>query len=471
MGTVDVERYTGPCLITTAVRPKPKSRPSANDSTPNDTSLDKQHGPAATTHHHQHQHPLPINDPRNWAGAPLLSMSATIRKSKPGAMNKNWHPPPVYLPVAPMMHPAAPMDAFASHTSHLQGAPLIRVPRHQTMPFHKKNLSLSSAHVPSVASRRHHHLHQQQQQQHHYVSPSLTPIVVCTPPSSLVHSIPSGPEMTSGGGNGGGEIGDGGSSSSGCPSSSDTCSVTSDEGLASGGSESSLPRIIKPRRRRKKISQDSHRTSKNGIVVEPTSCEKSSSSSSSSSSSAFSELDDLLCNQGDPLAELFRHSLSHSGSAGGSSGATETQPSCPTPPLWPTKSAGDDDNIWSSGCWHSPSPVWSPAGGSSDGQSPTSSNASHWPDQRVIRRPVRLFKPSSSAADMEPPTKTTYPALPEHFGSAMDSPLQHESSQYLNISSQLIASPFNGHRDIEIRFFSSAAQNGDTTDHNSPSLP
>jgi hypothetical protein len=37
---------------------------------------------------------------------------------------------------------------------------------------------------------------------------------------------------------------------------------------------------------------------------------------------------------------------------------------------------------------------------------------------------------------------------------------------YLQVSSQLIASPFNGHRDIEIRFFSSTAQatsNNNTT--------
>lgn len=38
-------------------------------------------------------------------------------------------------------------------------------------------------------------------------------------------------------------------------------------------------------------------------------------------------------------------------------------------------------------------------------------------------------------------------------------PLGH----YLQVSSQLIASPFNGHRDIEIRFFSSTGQANTTT--------
>lgn len=43
-----------------------------------------------------------------------------------------------------------------------------------------------------------------------------------------------------------------------------------------------------------------------------------------------------------------------------------------------------------------------------------------------------------------------------------------ESGHYLQVSSQLIASPFNGHRDIEIRFFSSTAQANETPEHNCP---
>lgn len=369
-----------------------------------------------------------MNDPRNWAGAPLLSMAASIRKTKSGGMNKSWHPPPVYLP-APMhpvpMHPATSMEGYAPHTSHLQGAPLIRVPRQQPMSFHKKNLSV--VHGPSVVSRR-----------PPYLNSSMTPTSLAPTPSPL--PIPSAPEMTSV------ENGDGGSSS-GCPS-SDTCSVTSDEGLASGGSESSLPRIIKPRRRRKKGGQESQR------IKGPTVSE---------SSSTLSELDDLLSNQGDSLAELFRHSLANPSSTATSttdSSTADNAPSCMTPPLWPGQSSGEDD-IWSSGCWHSLSPVWSTSGSSG----PSPSSASYWPDQRVIRRPDRAIQSSSSSSSTSSVTNILESAyIPEQVN---DSQLHHESGHYLQVSSQLIASPFNGHRDIEIRFFSSTAQANETApEHN-----
>lgn len=446
MGTVDVERYTGPCLITTAVRPKPKPRPGVNvDSSNINESVDPTKH-VSSGHHHHHHHQLPVNDPRNWAGAPLLSMAASIRKTKSGAsgagasggLNKSWHPPPVYLP-APMMHPATSMEGYAPHTSHLQGAPLIRVPRHQSMStFHKKNVSV---HGPSssVASRRPPYLN----------ASSMTPTCLAPTPSPL--PIPSVTEMTSV------ENVDGGSSS-GCPS-SDTCSVTSDEGLASAGSESSLPRIIKPRRRRKK-NQESLRTK--GLTT-------------SESSSALSELDDLLSNQGDPLAELFRHSLinpSTSSCSMSSAGLTTDKLTAETS-LWPERSSGEDD-IWSSNCWHSLSPVWSPSG-SSGGPSPSSS-ASYWPDQRVIRRPDRTFQSYSTSSSVSSTSTATAQLESTYFPEQVnDSQLHHavQSGQhYLQVSSQLIASPFNGHRDIEIRFFSSAAQavTNETPEHNNPAV-
>ena len=426
MGTVDVERYTGPCLITTAVRPKPKPRPGVSAESMPDCDKHVSSG----LHHQQQQqhHQLPMNDPRNWAGAPLLSMAATIRKTKTGGMNKSWHPPPVYLP-APMMHPATSMDGYAAHTSHLQGAPLIRVPRQQQplSSFHKKNLSV---HGPAVVSRRGPPC---------YLAPTTS-----MPPTPSPLPLPSAPEMTSA------ETGDA-SSSSGCPS-SDTCSVTSDEGLASGGSESSLPRIIKPRKRRKK-GQESQRTK--GLT-------------GSESSSALSELDDLLSNQGDSLAELFRHTLSTNPPSTTSSSSTADSsaetPNCLTPPLWPGQSAGEED-IWSSGCWHSMSPVWSPSG--SSGPSPSSSSSSCWPDQRVIRRPDRVYqRPYVNVMTEPPPPFLAEPMMPN------DSQLLHhgESGHFLQVSSQLIASPFNGHRDIEIRFFSSTAQASETPEHNSPPI-
>lgn len=423
MGTVDVERYTGPCLITTAVRPKPKPRPGVNSNLDSVTVTDSdKHVSSGHLHHQQQQ--LPMNDPRNWAGAPLLSMAASIRKTKSGGMNKSWHPPPVYLPA-----PMHPMECYTPHTSHLQGAPLIRVPRQQPMSFHKKNLSVPVVHGPSVVSRRPPYLNSSM------TPTSLAPTHPIATPSPL--AIPSVAEMTSL------ENGDGGSSS-GCPS-SDTCSVTSDEGLASGGSESSLPRIIKPRKRRKKGGQESQR------IKGPTVSE---------SSSTLSELDDLLSNQGDSLAELFRHSLANPSSTTAATSTTDsstadTTPSCMNPPLWPGQSSGEDD-IWSSGCWHSLSPVWSTSG--SNGPSPSS--ASYWPDQRVIRRPDRAIQSSSVTNILESPY------IPEQVNDSQLT-LHHESGHYLQVSSQLIASPFNGHRDIEIRFFSSTAQANETgPEHN-----
>lgn len=566
MGTVDVERYTGPCLITTAVRPKPKPRPSVanNDSSSaltsssNGADCDNKHvssgagggggsngGPIS--HHHQHHYPqLPINDPRNWAGAPLLSMAASIRKTKNGGgnngagcgggggggggVNKNWHPPPVYLP-APIMHPATAMEGYAPHSSHLQGAPLIRVPRQQQQQqqqqsFHKKNNNMPVVvHGPSsmaaVSARRPLVYHQ---------PTMLTPTPV-TPPSplpvaallgqqstGLQSTVVTPMEMTS-------ENGDAGSSS-GCPSSSsDTCSVTSDEGLASGGSDSSLPRIIKPRKRRKKPGQESssllfhhhhhqrvatkgHHNNNGGggggIVAQDL-----------TGSTALSELDDLLSNQGDSLAQLFRHtsllstaktgcnssSSSSTTSSSSSSGAATTTTSgsdncivasAQSPPLWPGQSCVEDD-IWSSGCWHSLSPVWSPSGSSSGHPSPSSSSSSCWPDQRVIRRPDRqrnhggqfqVQTSPSSVPYLDLPTSSFLTGMPELMQQQQQQQPQHFQPEedrrrhnllgndlqlhldspppplghYLQVSSQLIASPFNGHRDIEIRFFSSTAQ-------------
>ena len=524
MGTVDVERYTGPCLITTAVRPKPKPRPGvANDSSTSSNSnggldCDNKHVSSSSSsngglHHHHHYPQLPINDPRNWAGAPLLSMAASIRKTKNGGggnnigvggcgggggVNKNWHPPPVYLP-APMMHPATSMEGYAPHSSHLQGAPLIRVPRQQQQQqqsFHKKNNNMPVVvHGPTIAVSARRPL-----VYHHPTMPPTTTTPPSPLPAALMQSTLSTVtpiEMTS-------ENGDAGSS---CPSSSsDTCRVTSDEGLASGGSDSSLPRIIKPRKRRKKPGQESlllhhhHQRVAKGLV-------NGGISQDLTGSSTLSELDDLLSNQGDSLAELFRHtslsanssiktsssSSSSSSSSTSSSAVTSSSdncilPSAQSPPLWPGQSCGEED-IWSSGCWHSLSPVWSPSGSSSGNPSPSSSSC--WPDQRVIRRPDR----QRMSQFQQPPPPVSYLDLPSSFLSGMPELMQQQHKQqpdhlyeekhrhsllgndlqlhlespppplghYLQVSSQLIASPFNGHRDIEIRFFSSTAQ---ATDNN-----
>ena len=178
MGTVDVERYTGPCLISTAVRGKAKR-------------LTTESGAGS-------ENVMAPNDPRNWAGVPLVSMAASIRKNprpkKDASRNQHWRPA------------FQPPEAFAPlpcNPHSLQGAPLIRVPR---PPGDRKNP------VP----RR---------------NPTPQAFAVNPP------TIPPPLEAMTGGSCG--------------VSSSDCSSVTSDEASA-GSSESSLPRIIKPRKRRKK---------------------------------------------------------------------------------------------------------------------------------------------------------------------------------------------------------------------------
>jgi len=305
MGTVDVERYTGSCLFTSAVRPKPK-RGAATAAT-DESKLSK-------------------NDPRNWAGAPLVSMAASIRKGAKSrncaGSNVNWYP-----------------------SVYLQGAPLIRVPR-------------TSAPAP--------------------------PPAVPHPPRPLA-PIPTL---------------DGLDGSSGI--SSDSCSVTSDEGLASGGSETCLPRIIKPRKRRKKERK---------LAFLQQQQQQQQQQQPQQQSIATSGVD-LLANQGDPLAQLF-----HSATL---DPAPLTSLDCMTPPpLWP----GLDDDIWNS-AWYparpsSLSPSWS---------SGSSSRSSYWPD------------PAGSGS-------ASYDANP-----VACEPLA--SSGCLEVSSQIMTSPY-GHRDIEIRFFSS----------------
>lgn len=392
MGTVDVERYTGSCLITTAVRPKSKHRSvnasAVNSSSPSGSVTSEQQMPGdavpvvvvppgspglpATA-------VLPGNDPRNWAGAPLLSMAASIRKTgnskhhqqQPlgGKHQQNWghhhqqhhHHGPVYLPAG-------------FHASHLQGAPLIRVPR-QPYQGHKKQ----------QASRR------------PYVSGPVTSVPALTPPPPPLvspHQMQpaKAPTVVVS------EVADHLDSASSLAS-SDSCSVTSDEGLASGGSESSLPRIIKPRRRKK-----THHHNGNG---------GSSSKAPLYHEPLMSDLDALLSNGGDPLADLFRSCVDVRDSAAAESSTA------PAPLSWPAQ-----EDIWGSSSWHSLSPTWSSSG---------SSSASYWPDHRVIRRPTASAG-STLASSTEMASASPFAGL--------------------QVSSQLIASPFNGHRDIEIRFFS-----------------
>ncbi len=373
MGTVDVERYTGSCLIATAIRP---SKSASHKQQQARTESPQTGGEVASAH----PVGLPGNDPRNWAGAPLLSMAASIRKSSGGGGgptgpraqlgHKHWHHhnhhPHVYLPALPTY----PVHHH-HQMSHLQGAPLIRVPRH---PFQQPNKKPAQMRRP-------------------FVPPLPVPQPSCPPPvpnSVKQASVVSSSVVI---------LPDSSSSSSG----SDTCSVTSDEGLASGGSESSLPRIIKPRRRKKTAHHHQR----------PVSC-----------ITAIHDDQDV-----DPLAELFKSSISITGSDSSSTISRDDVTVPPPPPLsWPVQ---QEDDIWcsssaSQSSWNSLSPTWS-----SSSSSPSSS-ASCWPDAKVIRRP----------------TPGALSSIAVGAGSSSS------QSAGLQVSSQLIASPFNGHRDIEIRFFS-----------------
>lgn len=379
MGTVDVERYTGSCLIATAIRP---SKSASHKQQHARTESPQMGGEVASTTGGAHPVGLPGNDPRNWAGAPLLSMAASIRKSSGGGGgpagskaqlgHKHWHHhnhhPHVYLPALP----AYPVHHH-HQMSHLQGAPLIRVPRH---PFQQPNKKPAQMRRP-------------------FVPPLPVPQPSCPPPvpnSVKQASVVSSSVVI---------LPDSSSSSSG----SDTCSVTSDEGLASGGSESSLPRIIKPRRRKKTAHHHQR----------PVSC-------------ITAIHDDLDV---DPLTELFKSSISITGIDSTSNNSRDVTIPPPPPLSWPVQ---QEDDIWcsssaSQSSWNSLSPTWS-----SSSSSPSSS-ASCWPDAKVIRRPTPGALSSIAA------------------GAGMGSSSQ-SAGPGLQVSSQLIASPFNGHRDIEIRFFS-----------------
>lgn len=403
MGTVDVERYTGPCLITTAVRPKAvsnKIRPTQNE------AGDRTPPPPPTT---TAAVVMPVvlqgnNDAmRNWAGAPLLSMAASIRKcGGPGkSQQKSWLPP-----TQPPPPPSVYLPAYAAH---LQGAPLIRVPRHSYQPTQKRAQQQHQQQPPLPPA--------------HLRRPYVPPPPPLKPPTPLPASLAREAQSPS-------SCSSSSSSSASSTSSSDTCSVTSDEGLASGGSESSLPRIIKPRRRKKHPHQQT-------TISRPSVCK-------SRNEPDLSDLDALLSDQGDPLAELFRASASIACST------TETTIGVvgPSPICWP---AQQEDDIWgSSPSWHSLSPTWSSSSGSS--------SVSSWPvdqQQSIIRQPVGP-PPPFSLHSVPPPLQTSPPPPPS-------SGLIAEPAAGLQVSSQLIASPFNGHRDIEIRFFSSTSA--------SPSVP
>nr|CAG4644806.1 EOG090X06K5 [Leptodora kindtii] len=206
MGTVDVERYTGSCLISTALRPKAKLVQQQQQQRGVDVGGASAAGAGAYGH----------SDARNWAGVPLVSMAASIRKGGAGGGTGKG---------------GGAGDWRGGGVRRYQGAPLIRAP---AAPANKNGAKKMERRAPAAVVA---------------VGSGLicAPVPCSGAPGGGVGGVCSeSPESLDGGGGGDGV------SSSAASSSSDCYSVTSDEGLASGGSESSLPRIIKARKRRRK---------------------------------------------------------------------------------------------------------------------------------------------------------------------------------------------------------------------------
>ena len=455
MGSVDVDRYTGSCLISTAIRGKfvvKRSDEKCDADSSNVVTyrqLKARNVAAAATTTTTTTPALAPNDPRNWAGVPLVSMAASIRKSGPANKNKTTHynqanncsrPVSIHGHNWRVSHAAAAAEAasiynmdaaaaaaaaggngfiagsLASMQHSLQGAPLIRVPRG---PINKLNGFLKKRHSDFVvmAPIYQHHQHQQQQQQfqqhlqqqqhQQHQQNHHTPAASSHQTHYASHHSTSFAELC-----------DSPDGSSSCSLSSDSLSVTSDEGPASAGSETNLPRIIKPRKRRKKERGKSALLQPQAASVAPRL--DSPIAADYLNMGMGSQEDDLNANEDDdPLAHFSRLTI-----APGSLNC------------WPIL---DDDGGWNS-VWN---PAVSPSWSTSSSQVSSRSSASCWPD------------PLDSASSSSSPSSIS----PDDASSSADSTTGAAAAAAagsLEISSQIITSSPYGHRDIEIRLFSSA---------------
>ena len=100
---MDVERYTGSCLISTALRPKAKLVQQQQQQRGVDVGGASAAGAGAYGH----------SDARNWAGVPLVSMAASIRKGGAGGGTGKG---------------GGAGDWRGGGVRRYQGAPLIRAP-------------------------------------------------------------------------------------------------------------------------------------------------------------------------------------------------------------------------------------------------------------------------------------------------------------------------------------------------------
>ena len=358
---MDVERYTGSCLISTALRPKAKLVQQQQQQRGVDVGGASAAGAGAYGH----------SDARNWAGVPLVSMAASIRKGGAGGGTGKG---------------GGAGDWRGGGVRRYQGAPLIRAP---AAPANKNGAKKMERRAPVAVVA---------------VGSGLicAPVPCSGAPGGGVGGVCSeSPESLDGGGGGDGV------SSSAASSSSDCYSVTSDEGLASGGSESSLPRIIKARKRRRKDAAAARRRG-------------SSSCGGGGTSTCSSESGDA----GVMLAEsLLQLNLNSNQSAD----------------QWVRR------DIWTTAA-AAPTTTWTGAPASAwINVVNDKCRSSCWPklQQQDSTVAVAQSTPASAAVDLSKTPQLVVP--PANCAGVFSS---------LEVSSEIITSPY-GHRDIEIRFFSS----------------
>ncbi|XP_066992745.2 uncharacterized protein [Anabrus simplex] len=218
-GSLEVERYIGSCLISSSVR---SSNTTSNNSTVNHHPKGLKKGTCPSNHHYRHNNynGVPLCEcgantrygsaGRSWAGMPLISMASTgsRRNRKSSTSTPAGRTGKGSCKGVDGEQTRTPLSRLAIHT---QGAPLILAGRYSS-----NNNNNTTSKGPPVRQ------HPARKYNNGTINNSKEIIEK--------NSVPG--------------------STSATPNSSDTLSVASDE--SSGHSENSLPRIIKPRKRRKK---------------------------------------------------------------------------------------------------------------------------------------------------------------------------------------------------------------------------
>ncbi|XP_024944057.1 uncharacterized protein LOC112494850 [Cephus cinctus] len=235
-GALEVERYIGSCLITS------NARAGAHKS-----AKKQENGargkPRYLQNYNNEQCPVQYAPPGTWAGAPLISMTSSLRRTNqrsspsPGAQQQQQQPIKENEQLSSHLHNRSPLTRLAIQT---QGAPLILAGR-----FHNRgkinNGAMSNGNVAIGNSNN-----TTSNNSANVTSASNANAGRCPPargqrgsgePAKKLTTK----ESTAGKDNGGSNV-----------ANIDSLSIASDESSGSNNSENSLPRIIKPRKRRKK---------------------------------------------------------------------------------------------------------------------------------------------------------------------------------------------------------------------------